>query len=92
MFLNNMSAKLNYYHNTANFQALEFPYKGEKLGFFILLPDEQLGIKKLEKSLTGEVLRQLPQKMSKISVDVTLPKFKMEKDYTLNEVLIKWEW
>ncbi|XP_070841608.1 leukocyte elastase inhibitor-like [Chaetodon trifascialis] len=77
----------------ANCQVLEMPYKGKELSMLIFLPkemeDNTTGLEKLEKQLTYEKFVEWtrPDKMAGVEVDVRLPRFKMEKNYDLNNVL-----
>ncbi|XP_044033379.1 LOW QUALITY PROTEIN: uncharacterized protein LOC122867077 [Siniperca chuatsi] len=77
----------------ANCQILEIPYKGKELSMLIFLPeeieDDTTGLEKLEKQLTYEKFVEWtgPGKMSKVEVAVSLPRFKMEETYDLNDVL-----
>ncbi|MED6282234.1 hypothetical protein CHARACLAT_029922 [Characodon lateralis] len=74
-------------------QILEMPYKGKELSMLIFLPEEieeyTTGLEKLEKRLTyGKFMEWThPDKMESLEVDVSLPRFKMEEKYDLNEVL-----
>ncbi|KAG2458564.1 ILEUB inhibitor, partial [Polypterus senegalus] len=76
-------------------QVLELPYVENELSMLILLPkdieDNSTGLEKLEKSLTLEKLHDWtnPDNMEKIEINVSLPRFKLERSYDLKEVLIK---
>ncbi|KAL7373718.1 hypothetical protein ABVT39_013319 [Epinephelus coioides] len=78
----------------ANCQVLEMPYKGKELSMLIFLPnvmeDSSTGLEKLEKELTYEnfVEWSRPDMMDEIEVTVELPRFKMEENYDLKNVLI----
>ncbi|XP_036376931.1 leukocyte elastase inhibitor-like [Megalops cyprinoides] len=76
-------------------QILELPYQGEELSMFILLPEESSDnsrLRKLEKELT---LQQIEEWTKRSNMDrntdiiVHLPKFKLEKNYMLNEPLAR---
>ncbi|XP_052012766.1 leukocyte elastase inhibitor A-like [Apodemus sylvaticus] len=74
-------------------KVLEMPYQGGELSMVILLPedikDQSTGLKKIEKQLTLEKLREWTkhETLRKIDVRVKLPRFKMEESYTLNSNL-----
>ncbi|XP_049421619.1 leukocyte elastase inhibitor-like isoform X1 [Epinephelus fuscoguttatus] len=78
----------------ANCQVLEMPYKGKELSMLIFLPnvmeDSSTGLEKLEKELTYEnfVKWSRPDMMDEIEVTVELPRFKMEENYDLKNVLV----
>ncbi|GMS80675.1 hypothetical protein PENTCL1PPCAC_2850, partial [Pristionchus entomophagus] len=62
------------------------PYKNEKYTFFYLLPFESSNLEKMRKELTGETL----VKDSKAtSVEITVPKLKIESELDGIEVLKK---
>ncbi|XP_076617122.1 leukocyte elastase inhibitor-like isoform X2 [Chaetodon auriga] len=77
----------------ANCQVLEMPYKGKELSMLIFLPkeieDDTTGLEKLEKQLTYEKFVEWthPDMMTEVEVDVRLPRFKMEENYDLKNVL-----
>ncbi|XP_075893743.1 leukocyte elastase inhibitor A-like [Nelusetta ayraudi] len=77
-----------------NFQVLELPYKGKDLSMFIFLPQEAVdgttGLEKLEKELTYEnfVEWTQPTRMDVVKVQVKVPRFKMEEEYGLKDVLV----
>uniref|UniRef100_S4RAD1 Serpin family B member 1 n=1 Tax=Petromyzon marinus TaxID=7757 RepID=S4RAD1_PETMA len=87
-------AKYNFSHvEELNVNIVELPYEGHKLSMVILVPlaieDETTGLEKLESALTLKSLRQWtsPENMSKLEVELHLPRFRLEKSYTLNEHL-----
>ncbi|KAG8009348.1 Leukocyte elastase inhibitor [Nibea albiflora] len=77
-----------------NCQILEMPYKGKELSMLIFLPNEiedcTTGLEKLEKGLTYEnfVDWTRPDMMDEVEVEVGLPRFKMEENYDLKNVLV----
>ncbi|XP_036934237.1 leukocyte elastase inhibitor-like [Acanthopagrus latus] len=75
-----------------NCKILEMPYKGNDLSMLILLPneieDDTTGLEKLEKALTYEKFVEWTEKLGEDEVEVSLPRFKMEEKYDLNDVLI----
>ncbi|XP_046810747.1 serine protease inhibitor 42Dd-like isoform X2 [Lucilia cuprina] len=69
--------------------ALEMPYENSELSMLIILPNEIEGLEKLEENLKGLDLNDITSKMSVESVDVFLPKFRIEFDIDLKEPLKK---
>ncbi|XP_007887815.2 leukocyte elastase inhibitor [Callorhinchus milii] len=74
-------------------QILEIPYAENKLSMFILLPDSindnSTGLEKLEKSLTFDKLLKWTsaESLSSSTVNVYLPRFKLEESYDLQATL-----
>ena len=72
-----------------NAQALDLPYKGDKVSMVILLPKEVNGIAALQEALTADRLINF-EKVFDIrynKVDVFLPRFKLEDSFSLNDAL-----
>ncbi|XP_055513873.1 leukocyte elastase inhibitor-like isoform X2 [Leucoraja erinacea] len=81
-----------YFHNREfAFKIIELPYVQDELSMIILLPDDNNGLEILQKSFTLNRLRNWtnPKNMSMTSVQVTLPKFKLEEKYDLSSILPK---
>jgi serpin B len=77
-----------YYFNGGTFQALEIPYKGGELSMVVLLPDNVGGLLTLERSLTAYNMRQwLGQLRPTSNIILTLPKFKMDAQFSLKDTL-----
>ncbi|KAM8823420.1 serpin peptidase inhibitor, clade B (ovalbumin), member 1, like 3 [Spinachia spinachia] len=78
----------------ANCQILEMPYKGKELSMLIFLPseieDSTTGLEKLEEALTYDnfVEWTRPDMMDEVEVQVGLPRFKMEENYDMKNVLV----
>ncbi|XP_047415325.1 serpin B6 isoform X2 [Sciurus carolinensis] len=68
---------------------LVLPYVSEELNMIIMLPDEHIDLKTVEKELTYEKYTEWtrPDKMDEEEVEVFLPRFKLEENYDLEEVL-----
>uniref|UniRef100_G1SQK1 Serpin B6 n=1 Tax=Oryctolagus cuniculus TaxID=9986 RepID=G1SQK1_RABIT len=68
---------------------LMLPYVGKELHMIIMLPDEHIDLKTVEKELTYEnfVEWTKPDMMDEEEVDVYLPRFKLEENYDMEEVL-----
>ncbi len=83
--------------NEDGFQILEMPYKGirvfgslEHISMIIFLPEKKDGIEDLENSLTNENIEKYLEKLHKIwekHIDVIFPKFKIEIEYELKNIL-----
>ncbi|TRZ17900.1 hypothetical protein HGM15179_009229 [Zosterops borbonicus] len=73
---------------------LELPYVGNEVSMIILLPDAiqdgSTGLERLERELTCEKLMDWihPKMMDSTTVNVSLPRFKLEEHYRLNPILI----
>lgn len=74
-------------------QVIELPYKRKELSMLIFLPsdieDSTTGLEKLEKQLTYENFMEWtrPDQMVLHQVDLKLPRFRIEENFELNEVL-----
>jgi serpin B len=75
------------YFEGDDFQALELPYVREKLSLVVLLPKKVDGLAEFAQSLTAENLSKWLPQLQRREVQVTLPKFKVTAQFTLNEVL-----
>uniref|UniRef100_A0A6B2EHF1 Putative serine protease inhibitor 4 n=1 Tax=Phlebotomus kandelakii TaxID=1109342 RepID=A0A6B2EHF1_9DIPT len=69
--------------------ALEMSYKDSELSMLIILPNERDGLADLEKALGNKDLSDITKSMYKTEVIVHLPKFKIEYDIELKNVLSK---
>ncbi len=79
--------RYDYYEND-NVQALRLPYKGEELSMLVVLPKDK-NISALENSLTVEKRNYWRENLFSTDVDVYLPKFKLDTNYSLVDVLSK---
>ncbi|XP_018330333.1 uncharacterized protein LOC108740504 [Agrilus planipennis] len=69
----------NYYYADSKdleAQILRIPYKGNKFGFFVILPYSKDGLPKLIKSLDFAKLKSNMYKLDSLVVDVRIPKFR----------------
>ena len=66
---------------------LSLPYKGEELSMLILLPNKKDGLGFLEKHLTAKELINMDASIRPTTVDVSLPKFKLESSFQLKDCL-----
>ncbi len=76
------------YGETDGCQVLELPYRGDEMTMVVFLPKEVAGLGKLEERLTLETLNKWTEKMGRREVEVLLPRFKMEGEFSLKDVLI----
>ena len=74
------------YGSTDDLQILQMSYKGEDLSMFVLLPKDN-DLVSLEQKLSVENLNEWKGALIKKQVNVYLPKFKLETEYSLNENL-----
>ncbi len=69
-------------------ELLELPYKAERLSMYIILP-ENGKFSEIEKKLTSQQLDSLVAQAAGTNIRVSLPKFRLEENYDLNETLKK---
>ncbi len=75
------------YAETDQLQILELPYRGGTIVMDILLPSSRSGLAKLESNLQSANFESWLNKMSMKRVNVFLPKFKLEKEFSLSGYL-----
>ncbi|XP_020036037.2 serpin B6-like [Castor canadensis] len=82
------SFKMTYVEEIST-QILVLPYAGGDLNMVIMLPDEDTDLKMVEKELSYEKLIEWtrPEKLYKREVEVFLPRFKLEENYNMKDVL-----
>jgi serpin B len=68
-------------------QALEIPYRGDRVTMTILLPGEPDGLPALESQLSSEKLSDWQSGMSQGEVQVYLPKFSLTEQFGLTATL-----
>ena len=70
-------------------QVVELPYKSNDLSMLIVLPKlkETAAMQALVKNLSADQIGQWTHNMKIKEVDLQLPKFKMEQDYKMDELL-----
>lgn len=83
-----MSKKFRYVE-METYKALELPYKSDAVVMVLLLPKEMDGLKNLETQLTVELLSETIKSLYSCTVDVSLPKFRIEYSKTLSETFKK---
>merc|ERR1712071_79918 len=70
-------------------RVLELPYVGGKLSMFIILPYKIDGLPALESKLTEDVFKTMDENLrSSKKIAVAIPKFKVEAEVQMKEVLI----
>ncbi len=85
--LMHMTKGFNYFDG-GSFQALEIPYKNKELSMIILLPKAMEGLSEFEQSLSPANMQQfLDQLRPAREVIVTMPKFKIEAQFSLGDTL-----
>ncbi|CAG0921675.1 unnamed protein product [Notodromas monacha] len=73
---------------TMECQVLELPFKDRRISMFIFLPDDvDKGLSKLEASLTSETIKKLFSTLKDETVNVRLPRFKIEESTELKAAL-----
>ena len=77
------------YAATEDLQALELPYKGDRLSMVVLLPRKRDGLDALETRLTAKDLDQWLTALGKRKVVVSLPKFTTTVRFELKKPLKK---
>ena len=70
-----------------SFDALELNYKGDEYSMVLLLPKEGVSLSSVEKQLGPDSFRQTLSEMYLYDASVRLPRFELENEYTLNDVL-----
>jgi len=75
------------YAETPAAQILEMRYAGTGIAFDVLLPKTLTGFPELEKSLTSEVLTGWLGDLATRNVQVSLPKFRAESEFSLRQAL-----
>jgi serine protease inhibitor len=69
------------------FHIAEIPVKGDRLTMVVIAPLNVDGLPAIEAKLSGETVTGWLAKLQKRSVDIALPRFKMETDYGLVDPL-----
>jgi len=82
----NQTADFNYME-TEDFQGLELPYVDDELSMIILLPKEADGLGRFEETFTAKNLSKWLARFRKRKVIVSVPKFKMTRQFGLADVL-----
>lgn len=72
----------------AGWSAVELPYRGEALSMVLLIPSAG-GFATFDASLTAQQVASAIQSLQPTMVDLTLPKFEFETEFTLSETLAR---
>ncbi|XP_077862480.1 LOW QUALITY PROTEIN: leukocyte elastase inhibitor-like, partial [Saccoglossus kowalevskii] len=75
------------YDKNSDSLLLELPYVGGHLSMVLVLPKKIDGLKHAESMLNADLLESWPKVMGNTTVEVALPKFKLEQAFTLNDQL-----
>jgi serine protease inhibitor len=95
-FQDGKKEKVPMMHQTGEFRffaneelkVLEMPYAGDNLSMVLFLPVKKDGLPELEKQLTSENADKWLGGLHKVKdLQVAVPKFKMESEFKLNDVL-----
>jgi serpin B len=78
------SGEFEYFENDS-FQAVRLPYAGRAISMFVFLPRKSLD--DFLPTLTSDNWQQWTRQLSSRKGTVELPRFKLENEYTLNDVL-----
>jgi serpin B len=80
------SGKYSYYE-TAQFQAVSLPYGGERLSFYVFLPQSNSSLTEFHKSLTAQNWQTWMQQFGRQEGSIQIPRFKLSYDVELKKVL-----
>ncbi|ESO03166.1 hypothetical protein HELRODRAFT_174066 [Helobdella robusta] len=87
MYLNRLSTGY-FYSDDLNSQVLELPYEGNSQSFVVILPDlQKTSLEVVEQRLSKEVFTTIEESLFRETVNVWLPKFKIEKESNVKESL-----
>ncbi len=75
------------YAQTPDYQAIELPYGGEAFAMTVVLPSEAVGIQAFVESLDAEAWAEIIAGLHETELLVALPKFTLEYEKNLNDVL-----
>ncbi|MFN8673566.1 MAG: serpin family protein [Candidatus Sericytochromatia bacterium] len=75
------------YFSSEGIQGIELPYGDEKMAMYIFLPGEGKGIADFNKEMSVDKLNEYVKKLRKGKGRITMPKFKLEYESSLNEPL-----
>ena len=75
------------YQKGKGFQAVALPYGAGRISMYVFLPDEQTTLDQFERNLTIENWQSWMNTFRFVPGDLTLPRFKVEYDASLNDML-----
>lgn len=76
-----------FYYKGKDFQSVALPYGAGRVSMYIFLPEEQTGLDQFERSLTSENWETWMKSFQFTPGDLILPRFKVEWESKLNDVL-----
>lgn len=82
-----LNGKLAYFEHE-KFQAVSLPYGDETMSMKVLLPKENSSMEELDSMLTMENWKQWNSALYKKSGTILLPKFQLEYETLLNDILV----
>ena len=77
--------KIGLYPDEHGFAMLELPYKGDELSMVVIAPNDPVKLAALEQKMTKENLAGWITNLNQRTVNVYMPKFKVETEYTLGD-------
>ncbi len=80
-------ARFRYGEPDDELQILEMPYSGGDLSMVVLLPTPGRSLAELERRLSSAALQSWLNGLRERDVEVFLPRFKLEKEFVLNQAL-----
>ena len=75
------------YYKGKNFQAVSLPYGNETVSMYIFLPDKNSSLEEFLDDLDVENWKKWMSKFHKMNGSIVLPRFKLEYEIVLNDVL-----
>jgi len=78
-----------WYYETKHYKIIDIPFSDNHFSLLILLPKSIKKLRKIEKELDNALYQEYISKKQKKRVHVSIPKFKVESDYDLNQTLYK---
>jgi serine protease inhibitor len=75
------------YPGPGGFQIAELPYKGQELSMVLVVPQDLDGLAAVEKRLTAANVATWLDGLEAREMDVAMPKFRLETDYTMKPTL-----
>ncbi len=76
------------YYETPRIKVIKLPYKGGKMNLMVILPIDNKEFIKVENMLTLRMIKKIENDMTKVTLPVELPKFKLESDFNLKETFM----
>jgi len=77
------------YPDADGFAIAALPYKGDELSMVMITPNSPDGLTTIERQLDSKNLTSWLSSLQKRKLHVTMPKFKSEASYKMNELLIE---